>query len=88
MRHVVKLRKGSKTPLTKISFMMLMQNVFFLLAVVFQHIPYFIEDPNEEKEYFNLDQKFRIKILDKLRDAGGYLLLLDNFIRTRDMHFL
>jgi hypothetical protein len=43
---------------------------FVFIAVVFQHIPFFIEDPTEEKEYFNLEKDFRIKMLDKLGNEG------------------
>jgi len=50
--------------------------------VVFQHIPYFIEDANEKKEYFNLDRKFRIEILDKLRNAGVKYVFCGHYHRN------
>ena len=38
--------------------------------VVFQHIPYFIKDPNEVEGYFNIPQPARRKYLDLLENAG------------------
>lgn len=39
-------------------------------VVVFQHIPFFLKNPNEEKEYFNFSPTLRLKMLNKLYDAG------------------
>jgi len=39
-------------------------------AVVFQHIPLFLRDPDEEKEYFNFNKDLRFKLLNKFYDAG------------------
>ena len=39
-------------------------------AVVFQHIPYFLNNPQEDKEYFNFDLTQRQEMLDRLHDAG------------------
>jgi len=39
-------------------------------AVVFQHIPLFLKDPHEEKEYFNFAKELRFKLLDKFYNAG------------------
>lgn len=40
-------------------------------TIVFQHIPYFLEDPEEaDHEYFNIKSNYRLKILNKLYDAG------------------
>lgn len=39
-------------------------------AVVFQHIPFFLNQPDEEKEYFNFAPSLRKKMLDRLHDAG------------------
>ena len=39
--------------------------------MVFQHVPYFLADPDEDEDgYFNLPKKWRFEILEKLRDAG------------------
>lgn len=39
-------------------------------VVVFQHIPYFIHDPNEAEDYFNIPMPARRKYLDLLEKAG------------------
>lgn len=39
-------------------------------VVVFQHIPYFINSPNEAENYFNIPQPARRKYLDSLEKAG------------------
>ena len=39
--------------------------------VVFQHIPWFLEEPEEGKVYFNMEYETRKEMLDKFRDAGG-----------------
>lgn len=39
-------------------------------AVVFQHIPFFLANPEEEKEYFNMAPALRQVMLDKFYDAG------------------
>jgi len=39
-------------------------------CVVFQHIPWFLKDANEEKDYFNIEINTRLRMLNKLRDAG------------------
>ena len=39
-------------------------------AIVFQHIPWFLIEPNEEKQYFNIELESRIRMLDKFHDAG------------------
>jgi 3',5'-cyclic AMP phosphodiesterase CpdA len=38
--------------------------------VVFQHIPYFIKDPNEADQYFNIPKPARRQYLDLLEQAG------------------
>lgn len=39
-------------------------------VLVFQHIPFFLREVNEQKEYFNLEHELRIRMLDKFADAG------------------
>lgn len=39
-------------------------------AVVFQHIPWFLQKPDEEKVYFNIEKEFRLQMLEKFNDAG------------------
>jgi len=41
--------------------------------MVFQHIPFFVERPDEPaQEYFNLDPEVRIPLLDKFIAAGEF----------------
>ena len=42
----------------------------FQHSVVFQHIPWFLETPDEPKVYFNLPQPLRKDMLEKFADAG------------------
>ncbi|KAF2365833.1 Calcineurin-like phosphoesterase domain ApaH type, partial [Trinorchestia longiramus] len=39
-------------------------------AVIFQHIPLFVNDPQEKKHYFNFSEDLRQVMLDKFYDAG------------------
>ena len=38
--------------------------------LVFQHIPWFLFHPEEEKEYFNMEITLRKKMLEKFHKAG------------------
>lgn len=41
-------------------------------SVVFQHIPFFISDPDEENvSYLNIDKEHRFPVLDELEKAGN-----------------
>ena len=42
--------------------------------LVFQHIPWFLKDGAEEDEYFNINKDIRIPMLDKLHQAGKFVL--------------
>lgn len=39
-------------------------------AVVFQHIPWFIDNPDEPTDYFNVDYDIRQKYLKLMGEAG------------------
>lgn len=39
-------------------------------AVVFQHIPLFLQSPDEDNDYFNLEKSTRQELMDKFRKAG------------------
>ena len=39
-------------------------------SVVFQHLPWFLNDPNEDKLYFNFEIEVRTKMMKKFLDAG------------------
>lgn len=38
--------------------------------LVFQHIPLYIESPDEEDDYFNLQKAARKRLLDRFKQAG------------------
>ena len=38
--------------------------------IIFQHIPWFVQNPDEEKFYFNVEKDLRLKKLEELRKAG------------------
>lgn len=42
----------------------------WFVLVAFQHIPFFIDDPEEDDQYFNVPKERRFKYLDKLREVG------------------
>ncbi|KAF7242920.1 Serine/threonine-protein phosphatase CPPED1 [Varanus komodoensis] len=39
-------------------------------VIVFQHIPLFLKDPNEDHDYFNLEESIRHELLEKFHKAG------------------
>lgn len=39
-------------------------------TVVFQHIPWFLKDPEEGKDYFNIEYNLRMKMVKKLYNGG------------------
>ena len=39
-------------------------------VVIFQHIPWFIKDWDEDKQYFNIEKDLRVAKLDQLNKAG------------------
>lgn len=39
-------------------------------VVVFQHIPWFLKEWDEEKQYFNVEKDLRVKKLDQFHKAG------------------
>lgn len=54
----------------------------FQHVVVFQHIPWFLFKPDEEKEYFNIDKDLRIKMLKKLQEAGVKIIFCGHYHRN------
>ncbi|XP_050536032.1 serine/threonine-protein phosphatase CPPED1-like [Daktulosphaira vitifoliae] len=38
--------------------------------IIFQHIPWFLDDINEDDQYFNIKKELRIEMIEKLFDAG------------------
>ncbi len=49
---------------------------------VFQHIPWFINDPDEAKEYFNIENGLRKRMLDKIYDAGVRKIFCGHYHRN------
>lgn len=51
-------------------------------TVVFQHIPFFLSHPEEEKVYFNMEIGLRRAMLDKLYDAGVRYIFCGHYHRN------
>lgn len=51
-------------------------------VIVFQHIPWFLKDPGEEKEYFNIQNELRIKMLEKFHKAGVRAIFCGHYHRN------
>jgi 3',5'-cyclic AMP phosphodiesterase CpdA len=51
-------------------------------VVVFQHIPFFIKDPNEADEYFNIPQATRRRYLDLLEQSGVRYVFAGHYHRN------
>ncbi|XP_070581007.1 serine/threonine-protein phosphatase CPPED1-like [Ptychodera flava] len=50
--------------------------------VIFQHIPWFLEDPNEGKDYFNIEKELRLKMLEKFKSAGVRTIFCGHYHRN------
>ena len=49
---------------------------------IFQHIPWFLQTPEEEKEYFNIEETLRKKMLDKFLSAGVTKIFCGHYHRN------
>jgi len=49
---------------------------------VFQHIPWFLKTPDEDKEYFNIETGLRKKMLNKFYDAGVSKIFCGHYHRN------
>ncbi|KAM4631586.1 serine/threonine-protein phosphatase CPPED1 isoform 2-T2 [Discoglossus pictus] len=47
-------------------------------AIVFQHIPLFLQNPDEENDYFNIEKTLRQELLEMFHKAGRYPWLVQN----------
>ena len=54
----------------------------FKHTIVFQHIPWFLREPGEEKEYFNIEYELRLKMLDKFCNAGVRTIFCGHYHRN------
>jgi len=50
--------------------------------IVLQHIPWFLETPDEEKQYFNIEMPLRQQMLDKFYDAGVRAIFCGHYHRN------
>ncbi|XP_064467253.1 serine/threonine-protein phosphatase CPPED1-like [Ornithodoros turicata] len=51
-------------------------------VVVFQHIPWFLKEPEEKKEYFNIVYDLRMKMLEKFHKAGVRAIFCGHYHRN------
>ena len=49
---------------------------------MFQHIPWFLKNPDEDKEYFNIEVGLRKRMLDKFYDAGVRKIFCGHYHRN------
>lgn len=64
--HVTEMSRDQDTWLTE----QLASTSAYKHTVVFQHIPWFLSTPHEEKEYFNISQPLREGMLSKFHGSG------------------
>lgn len=51
-------------------------------AVVFQHIPWFINNPEEDKEYFNMEYSLRMEMLERFHSVGIRYIFCGHYHRN------
>ena len=51
-------------------------------TVVFQHIPWFLKEPDEDKDYFNIEHTLRKKMLNKFHDGGVRKIFCGHYHRN------
>lgn len=51
-------------------------------AVIFQHIPWFLYEPDEETQYFNIETGLRKRMLDKFYNAGIRYIFAGHYHRN------
>jgi len=54
----------------------------FKYSIVFQHIPWYLNQPEEDKDYFNIDRDLRLKWLKKFREAGVDKVMCGHYHRN------
>jgi len=55
--------------------------------VVFQHIPWFLKEWDEDKEYFNIEKELRIKKLEQMHGAGVRKIFCGHYHRNAGGHY-
>lgn len=53
-----------------------------LFLVVFQHIPFFVWEPEEEDFYFNITKQRRLELLEQLYNAGVRYIFCGHYHRN------
>ena len=56
-------------------------------AVVFQHIPWFFNTPDEDDNYFNIEKETRLKMLNKFKAAGIKKVFCGHYHRNAGGHY-
>jgi hypothetical protein len=51
-------------------------------TVIFQHIPWFVKRPDEEKIYFNVEPELRMRMLNKFYDGGVRKIFCGHYHRN------
>jgi len=54
----------------------------FKYSFIFEHIPWFLEHPNEENDYFNIRREVRLKWLEKFKRAGVTKIMCGHYHRN------
>lgn len=54
----------------------------FKYSIVFEHIPWFLQQPDEEDEYFNIDRPIRLFWLNKFKEAGVNKIMCGHYHRN------
>ena len=49
---------------------------------MFQHIPWFLREPNEQDDYFNITTEPRLRMLKKIKDAGVKYIFSGHYHRN------
>lgn len=50
--------------------------------ITFQHIPWFLQDPDEGKDYFNIEKELRHEMLEKFHQAGVKTIFCGHYHRN------
>lgn len=54
----------------------------FRYSIVFEHIPWFLNDPNEDDDYFNVTKNVRLNWLQKFKEAGVNKIMCGHYHRN------
>jgi len=58
-----------------------------VFAVLFMHIPFFVEGPEEEDFYFNVPKERRLRLLEKLYASGVRYIFCGHYHRNAGGHY-